>query len=156
MPACMGCKSAKQFSGREDDDIGCRETKAARECSLDKIDALDRASHDFAKALDFALRLKIDDDSRVVCAPFFQAIEKLRPFSLCQHEIAGCKLSHLAILECAAEIFRTSFNPAFADLDVRVRLYFRLDFDLEMIWSDVIANEPALAIRCFKQNIGRP
>src|SRR5947207_1830666 len=39
MPACMGGESSKQFGSRQDDKIGCGETKSTRECSFDKIDA---------------------------------------------------------------------------------------------------------------------
>ena len=79
------------------------------------------ACHDFAEPLDLAFSLKINYDPGVVRAPFFQALDELRAFCLGEHEIAGAKLSNLAILKRAAEIFRTSLNPAFADLDVRVR-----------------------------------
>src|SRR5206468_2915196 len=101
-------------------------------------------SHNFTKALNLALGLKINDDSRLLRAPFFQALDKLRAFRLGEHEIAGRKLSNAAILERAAEIFRTGFNPAFADLDLCVRNSSWFDLDLEMIRSDVIANKPAL------------
>ena len=77
--------------------------------------------HDFAEPLDLAFGLKINCDSGVVRAPFFQALDKLRAFCLGEHQIAGAKLSNLTILKRAAEIFRTGLNPAFANLDVRVR-----------------------------------
>ena len=49
-----------------------------------------------------------------VRAPFFQALDELRAFCLGEHEIAGAKLSDLAILKRAAEIFRTivSIQPS--------------------------------------------
>ena len=89
--------------------------------SFDEIDAIDGTGHDFAKAFNLALSLKIDNDPRLVCAPFVQAFDKMRAFCFGQHEIAGRELSHIAILKRAAEILRTSFNPAFADLNVCAR-----------------------------------
>src|SRR5438132_457028 len=81
----------------------------------------------------------------------------------------------LSSLKCAAEIFRTSLNPAFADVDLwsgelpraqRRRssaLHFWFDVDLEIIRSDVIANSTALidqgeaiwSHRRSEQNINR-
>ena len=119
-PSRMDCESSEQLCGRENDEIGRRKTESARERALDEIDAFDGACHDFAEPLDLAFSLKINCDSGVVRAPFFQALDKLRAFCLGEHQIAGAKLSNLAILKRAAEIFRTSLNPAFADLDVRV------------------------------------
>src|SRR5438105_9479954 len=155
MPARMDRKSPKQFCGREDDEIGCGETKAVPERSFDKIDAFNCACHNFAKALNLAFGLKINDDSRVVRPPFFQAFDKLRAFCLGEHEIPGRKLADIAIFERAAEILRTGFNPALADLDLCIRSSFRFDVDPEMIWSDVIANESVLIVRCSEQKICR-
>ena len=46
--------------------------------------------------------------------------DELRALCLSEHQIASTELSNVAILERAAEIFRTSFSPAFADLDMPV------------------------------------
>src|SRR6267142_3103282 len=119
-PSRMDCESSEQFRSRENDQIGRRKTESARERTLDEIDPLNRSLHYFAESLDLAFSLKINYDHVVVRMPFFQALDELRAFCLGEHQIAGAKLSNLAILKCAAEIFRTSLNPAFADLDVRV------------------------------------
>ena len=83
-------------------------------------DAFDSACHDFAEPLDLAFSLKINYDPRVVRPPFFQALDELGAFCLGEHQVASAKLSNHTILKRAAEIFRTSLNPPFADLDVRV------------------------------------
>src|SRR5947208_5587224 len=114
----MDCESAEQLRGRENDQIGRWKTKSARKRALDEIDSLNRPLHDFAEPLDFAFSLKINCDSGVVRAPFFQPLNELRAFGLGEHQIAGAELSNLAILKRAAEIFRTSLNPAFAAVDV--------------------------------------
>ena len=119
-PSRMHCESSEQLCGRENDEIGRWKTKSARERALDEIDSLNRSLHDFAEPLDLAFSLKINCDSGVVRAPFFQAFDELRAFGFGEHEITGAELSNLTILERAAEIFRTSFDPAFADLDMRV------------------------------------
>ena len=119
-PSRMDCESSEQLRSRENDQIGRRKTKSARERALDEIDPLNRPRHNFAEPLDLAFSLKINYDPGVVRTPFFQALDELRAFCLGEHQIAGAKLSNLAILKRAAEIFRTSLNPAFADLDVRV------------------------------------
>jgi len=119
-PSRMDCETSEQFGGRENDELGRWKTKSARERTLHEIDSLNRPLHDFAEPLDLTFSLKINYDPVVVRAPFFQALDKLPAFGLGEHEITGAKLSNLAILKCAAEIFRTSLNPPFADLDVRV------------------------------------
>ena len=48
------------------------------------------------------------------------------------------------------------FDPAFADLDVRIGNFLRFDINDEMVVGDVISNETALAIHRFEQNIDRP
>src|SRR6266850_7836959 len=119
-PSRMDCESSEQLRSRENDQIGRRKTESACERSLDEIDSLNRPLHNFAEPLDLTVSVKIDYDPRVVRTPFFQALDELCAFGLGEHQIAGAKLSNLAILKRAAEIFRTSLNPAFADLDVRV------------------------------------
>ena len=119
-PSRMDCESSEQLCSRENDQISGGETKSARERALDEIDAFDGAYHNFAEPLDLAFSLKINYDPGVVRAPFFQALDELCAFSFGEHQIAGAKLSKLAILKRAAEIFRTSLDPAFADLDVCV------------------------------------
>ena len=74
-PSRMDCKSSEQFRGRKDDEIGRRKTKSARKRALYEIDPFNRALHDFAKPLDLAFSLKIDCDSGIVRAPFFQAFK---------------------------------------------------------------------------------
>ena len=117
-PARMDCESSEQFCSREHNEIGRGKTKSARERSFDKVQALHRAAHDFAETFDLAFGLKINENPGVVSAPFIQPLDELCAFCLGEHEIAGTKLPDLAILERAAEVFRTTFNPAFADLDV--------------------------------------
>ena len=119
-PSRMDCESSEQLRSRENNEIGRRKTESARERTLDEIDPFNRPLHNFAESLDLAFSLKINYDPGVVRTPFFQALDELRAFCLGEHQIAGAKLSNLAILKRAAEIFRTSLNPAFADLDVRV------------------------------------
>src|SRR5712672_3446523 len=119
-PSRMDCESSEQLRSRENDQISRGKTESARERTLDEIHAFDGSCHDFAEPLDLAFSLKINYDPVVVRTPFFQAINELRAFGLGEHQIAGAKLSNLAILKCTAEIFRSSLNPAFADLDVRV------------------------------------
>src|SRR4029453_8049457 len=73
-----------------------------------------------------------------------------------------------AILKRAAKIFRTSLNPAFADLDVwrgellRARrrwsstLHRKLDIDNQIALADVIANRVALVrLSLVQENIDR-
>ena len=95
---------------------------------------------------DFAFGLKIDDDLGVAGSPFGQAFYKLIPFCLGQHEIANGKFANAAILKCAAEIFRATLDPAFADLNFRGRLVVRSDLDDKVIGLDVIADQPALIV----------
>ena len=91
-PARMDCESSKQFRSRENDEIGRRENKIrARACLRRNRRPSNGACHDFAEALDLAFSLKINDDSRVVRAPFFQALDELRAFRLGEHEIAGAQ-----------------------------------------------------------------
>src|SRR6516225_5654816 len=155
-PSRMDCESSEQLRSRENDEIDCRKTKSARQRALDEIDAFDCACHDFAKPLDLAFSLEINCDPCVVRAPFFQALHELCAFCFGEHEIAGAKLSNVAILKRAAEIFRSTFNPAFADLKVwkselvRARrrwssdLQWWLDIDDQITLADVIANRRAL------------
>ena len=117
----VDCESSEQLRSRENDEIGRWKTESARKRALDEIDSLNCPLHNFAEPLDLAFSLKINCDSGVVRAPFFQALDELRAFCLGEHQIAGAKLSNLTVLKRAAEIFRTSLNPAFADLDVRAR-----------------------------------
>src|SRR5437867_7002839 len=48
-------------------------------------------------------------------------LDKLGAFCLGEDEIAGRKFADVAILERTAEIFRTGFNPVFADLNLCAR-----------------------------------
>ena len=41
-PSRMDCESSEQLRGRENDQIGRRKTKSARERTLDEIDSLNR------------------------------------------------------------------------------------------------------------------
>ena len=41
-PSRMDCESSEQLRSREDDEIGRRKTKSARERALDEIDPLNR------------------------------------------------------------------------------------------------------------------
>ena len=81
-------------------------------------------------------------------------LDKLGAFCLGEDEIAGRKFADVAILERTAEIFRTGFNPVFADLNLCVGNFLGFDIEDEMIWRYVIADETALVIRCSKQKIG--
>jgi hypothetical protein len=118
-PSWMNCESSEQLRSRENDKISCRKAKSARKRALHKIQAFNRAAHDFAKAFNLAFSMKINYDPGVVCAPFLQARYELSASCLRDHYIAGAKLADLAILKRATEIFRTTFNPAFANLDLR-------------------------------------
>src|SRR5438105_9183386 len=118
-PTRMDCESSEQFRSREHNEIRCGKTKSARERPLDEVQALDHATHDFAETFDLAFGLKINENPGVVSAPFIQPLDELCAFCLCQHQIARTKLPDVAILKRAAEVFRTSFNPAFTDLNVR-------------------------------------
>src|SRR5262245_34618621 len=117
-PSRMNCESSEQLRSRENDKIGCRKAKSACERALHKVQTFNRAAHDFAEAFNLAFSMKINYDPGVVCAPFLQARYELSASCLREDEIAGAELPDLAILKTAAEIFRTTFNPAFADLDV--------------------------------------
>src|SRR4029077_2951470 len=103
-PSRVDCESSEQLRGRKDDEVSRWETESARKRSLDEIDAFDGACHNFAEPLDLAFSLKINYDPGVVRAPFFQALDELCAFCLGEHEIAGTKLSNLAICKCAREI----------------------------------------------------
>src|ERR1043166_7773607 len=97
-PSWVNCESSEQLCGGKDDEIGRWKTKSARKRALDKIDPLqarraatrrgghgDAAAcpcHNFAEPLDLAFSLKINYDPGVVGAPFFQALDELRPFCL--------------------------------------------------------------------------
>src|SRR5262245_23704723 len=81
-PSRMDCESSEQLRSREHNEISRRKRKSTRKCALHKIHALYCAAHDLAEALDLAFRLKVNDDPRVVRAPFFQALDKLRAFGL--------------------------------------------------------------------------
>src|SRR5262249_43502113 len=104
-PARMDCESSEQFGSREHNELSRRITKSTPKCALHKVQAIDRTAHDLAEPLDLAFRLKVNEDPRVVRAPFFQAGDELRAFRLGEHEIAGAKLADLAILKRAAEVF---------------------------------------------------
>src|SRR5204863_4614754 len=88
-PSRMDCESSEQLCSREHDQISGGERKYARERALDEIDALDGAYHDFAEPLDLTFSLKINFDPGVVCAPFFQALDKPCAVSFGQYQIAG-------------------------------------------------------------------
>src|SRR5207248_9097566 len=114
--------------------------------------------HALAEALDVAASLKIVDDFGVSGARCFRTVGKLRAFCFGEHQIADGKLADLASLECPAEIFLTSLNPTFADLNVwrgellRARrrmssaLHLRFKINYQIIWSDVIADSTALVV----------
>src|SRR5215469_2155856 len=165
----MHCESPEQLRSRKDDETSCGKTESARERPLRKVQTFNRAAHNFAEPLDLAFSLKIDYDPGVARAPFFQSLDKLGAFCLGEHEIARAKLSNLAILKSAAEIFRSSFNPSFADLNVwrgellRARrrrssaLHFGFDIDDQITIANVIANETALVRRSLiQQDVDRP
>src|SRR5215831_10455960 len=167
-PSWVDCESSEQLCGGKDDEIGRWKTKSARKRTLDEIDPFDGACHNFAEPLDLAFSLKINYDPGVIGAPFFQALDELRPFCLGEHEIAGTKLSNLAILKRAPKIFQTVFNPAFTDFDVwrgelrrawrhsSSAIHWWLDIDDQISLADVIANRSALVRRpLIQQNINR-
>src|SRR3954447_24114696 len=149
-PSRVDCEASEQLRSRENDQIRRWKTKSAREGTLDEIDPLNCPLHDFAEPLDLAFSLKINYDSGVVRAPFFQALDELSAFCLGQHEIAGAKLSNLTILKRAAKIFRTGLNPGFADLKVRARqrrrICSRLNLDNQIALAKIVANKAALVL----------
>ena len=81
---------------------------------------------------------------------------KLCAFCFHEHEIADRELADFGRRgdKRAAEIFRTKFNPTFADLNVRLGAFVRFDVEREMIRSNVIADEAALIVWRAQQNIG--
>jgi transcription-repair coupling factor (superfamily II helicase) len=67
----MRGEPAEEFRGREHNEILLRKTKTSRERAFDQMNAREGAfSDNLAEALDFALSLKIDNDSGVVAPPF--------------------------------------------------------------------------------------
>src|SRR5919108_5243741 len=140
----MDCQSSEQFRSREHDDISRGKTESASERTLDEVQALDHAAHDFAETFDLAFGLKINEDPGVAGAPLFQLLDELCAFRLREHEIAGTKFSNVAILKRAAEVFRTRFDPAFADLNVRIRNWVRLNIYGQIALANVIARRSAL------------
>ena len=88
----------------------------------------------------------------MVALPFVQSRDELPPLRFDKHEIAHCKFTHLAILKCGAEIFPAVLNPAFANPDMRVGVFFRFDVDLQMSGRDVIANSSVLLLRNPQQD----
>ena len=119
-----------------------------RERAFNKIDIVERIllADDFAKALDLAFSLKIDDYPGFIRAPFSQARNELHALRLDQHQIANRELANVGILKRAAEIFGALFNPAFTDLDIGVGIFFRLDVDLKMIVREIIAHSTGLIV----------
>src|SRR5206468_7134560 len=110
-------EAAEQFGGRQSDEIRRGKTKSAGECAEDKIDILQRVGSDqFAKALDFTLGLKINNNAGFIFPPFAQSLDELVALRFREQKIAHGKFTDVAILKCAAEIFGTGFNPALADL----------------------------------------
>src|SRR6059058_5727504 len=97
-PSRMDCESSEHLRSRENDQIGRRKTESARERTLDEIDSLNRPRHNFAESLDLTFSLKINYDLVIVRTPFFQALDELCAFCLGEYQIAGAKLSNLAIL----------------------------------------------------------
>ena len=91
-----------------------------RESSFEKIDIIQCLffAHDFAKTLDFAFSLEVDDDPVLVRAPLLQTRGKLRAFGFDEYEITNRELADFTILERPAKILRTGLNPAFADFDL--------------------------------------
>src|SRR5262249_46900333 len=139
-PSWVDCKSSEQLCGGKDDDIDRWKTKSARKRTLDEIDPFDCPCHNFADPRHPAFSLRIHYYSSVIVATCLQALDELRPFCLREHEIAGTKLSNLAILKRAAEIFRTIFNPAFTDFDVwrgELRRAWRHSSSVFHWWLDI-------------------
>src|SRR5947207_4120348 len=145
----MGSEAAEKFRRREHDQVCFGKTKSTCEGPFDQIDLIERCiffSDDFAKPLDLAFRLKIDDYPGVFCLPFSEAIDELRSLGLRQHEVSDGKLADAAILECALKIFRALFDPTLADLNRAAGFARSFDRNLEMIRRDVIANFSGLVV----------
>src|SRR3954462_13484821 len=110
-PARVWRETAEQFGGGQDDQVGRRKTKTARERAQDKINILQRLGTDqFAETLDLALGLKINDDARFIFAPLVQSLDELVTFRFREEKIPDRELADDAILKRAAEIFGSLFN----------------------------------------------
>ena len=120
MPAGVRRETAKEFRGRKHNQVCRRKTKAAGQYAFDKIDMFQRGiADDLAEPFDLAFGLKINDDAGVACPPILQSCDELRSFRFDENEIADRKFTDVAILKCAAEIFRTVFNPSFTNTNLR-------------------------------------
>src|ERR1700736_5556446 len=147
-------EAAEQFRGGKNNQLRGGKTESAGERAENKIDILQHARiDDFAEAFDLAFRLKINNDARFACAPIVQAIDELVALRFREHEIAHRELADATILKRAAKIFCATLDPAFADLNLRLRTFFRFDVDLQMIAVDVIADEPTLIVGRAEQDI---
>ncbi len=76
--SCVRGEAAEQFGGGQNDKVRSRKTKPGRERAQNKIDIMQCVGADqFAKTLDLALGLKINDDARFIFLPFVQALNEL-------------------------------------------------------------------------------
>ena len=152
--ACVRRESAEQFGGRQNDKVRSRKTKPARERAEKKIDIMQCVGADqFAKTLDLALGLKINDDARFIFLPFVQALNELVALRFREQKIADREFADIAILKRTAEVLGSAFNPAFTDWNLRFRFFFGLDLDDEIVIGDVIPNEAALVIGCAEKDV---
>src|SRR6266404_344629 len=147
-------ETSVQFRGRQNDEVRCWKTKTACERAENKIDILQRVGADqFAEPLDFALGLKINDDAGFVVLPFLKPFDELVALGFSEKKIADRKLANIAIRKRAAEVFRTFFNPTFADLNSRFGFFLRLVVDRQIICADVIANAAALVVGRAEEDV---
>ena len=147
--------SAKQFRGGKNYQLAIRKNETARERALEKLDVFQfGVPHDFAETLDFAFGLEIDDDAKSARAPIPEPRGELRAFCLHQHEVADGEIADVAVVECAAEILRLiAAQPAFADQNIGIVIFLRLDREPQMIGRDVIADSAFLLFRGGEQDL---
>ena len=184
-PAAVGGGTAEEFRRGKDDQVASGEIESAREGAFGQLDApqriggicsgglrppnaftpvhalsvvIDRryrCTHDFAEALDFALRLEVNDDGLPGGAPFREACGELCTFRLHQHEVAHGKFRDVGFLKRTGVIFFSFLQPSFADENLRVVVLLRLDGDAQVFLCDVIVDRPALLLSRAEKEIDR-
>src|SRR5207237_6474928 len=96
-PTRVRPKTTKQFSRRQNDQIGRRKTKAARKRAENKINILQHIAADqFTEALDLALGLKINHDPRFIFTPLVRSLDELIALRFREATIANRELADVA------------------------------------------------------------
>src|SRR5262249_55837855 len=70
-----------------------------------------------------------------------------------EQKIPDREFADVAVLKCAAEVFRAFFGPAFADLNLSVGFFFGFNVDLQIVFTDVITDHAARVVRCAEKNV---